>query len=408
MRTFIKDPERLRTQLAYAARHVPAYASFHAAVQRPGADVGALLATFPTTTKVDLVERGDALFALDMRSAAVICQTSGTTGGEVLVTPRSSEELRWNGANVAKAFARNLAPGRDRVALLNPSCMSPFAEACGLALMSLGVPFVRVFPIAKVMTYPRIRQILRDYRITVVMTTMTLANKLAFEWKKEWHGGGDGEGPLTKLLLTGELLISTSLANTGRLLRCAANAFVYGSSESATCAIGCASHRYHPCLDDFVFEVDTDDAASPTATGELLVTWLNTGIRPLVRYRTSDLATVVDRCECGQDGPAFEIHGRIASKPVSTRQRVALDEIVWSCSVPVYHYDLVLSERGTAALNVIATELQDAAARRVAREIRDRVIEQIGLEVDVVINPKEHEFLEFAPTTKTARVTEPR
>jgi phenylacetate-coenzyme A ligase PaaK-like adenylate-forming protein len=403
MKSLIKDPERLWAQLGYAARRVPAYASLRASVERRDGDAARALAGFPAMTKGDLVERGDALFALDMRSAAVICQTSGTTGGQVLVTPRSSEELRWNGANVAKSFARYLAPGRDRVALLNPGCMSPFAEACGLALMTLGVPFVRVFPIAKVMTYERIRQILRDYQINVVMTTMTLANKLAFEW----HGraGGDGEGLPLKLLLTGELLTDASLANTGRLLRGSANAFVYGSSESATCAIGCTAHRYHPCLDDFAFEIEPVEGAPSNTTGELLVTWLNTGIRPIVRYRTSDLVTVVERCECGQEGPAFDVHGRISRKPLDTLDRVALDDVVWSSSVPIYHYDLALDAAEAPRLSVVARGLQDAAAGRLGRELRDRIAARVGLTVDVVVNPKEHEFFEFAPTTKTARVT---
>jgi phenylacetate-coenzyme A ligase PaaK-like adenylate-forming protein len=396
---FASDLRRLQARLEYVRRRIPAYRD----VGKPGEELSPLdfLAQFPVYDKRGLLEQGERLFELELDSAVVLSETSGTTGMPALVTPRSAEELRWNSRNIARAFNSTLSPALDRAAILHPAIMSPFAEACGLALAQLGIPYLRIYPIPKVCSYERLIRVLRSYDITAIMTTATLAYKVLYE--RSLLDTARGAWKVDKYLLTGELLTEASLRNLSLISGGKASPFVYGSSEAATCFNGCEGGKYHPCLRDFVFElVPIDDRR---AYYELLITWLNTGVRPLVRYNTHDVVSYGVGCPCGDPGVWLDAHGRNTEDALGFEQRRKLDEIVFGVGTSVYHYDLSIGPSEAVLTLILDGEPPDGEAKRVARLLTETIQRELGFTVGVVVNPRGHEFYDFSPTTKTERVS---
>lgn len=355
----------------------------------------AVLDGFPLVRKADLLSLGRSAFQSGIGPDVVISETSGTTSGNPLVTPRSAEELRWNSRNLSKAFEVSLNSYVDRVGILHPAIMSPFAEACGLALTQIGVPFVRVYPIPKVCDYKRLVRILRDYEISAIMTTPALARKLLYERSR--LSKEDRKWSLRQFLLTGELVTEASLSNIARLFDGEGRAFVYGSSEAATVAIPQNHFRFRPCLGDFVFELHPTEGPEPIY--EIVLTWLNGGARPLIRYATGD-ATFFG----GEDhDPWLEILGRIEAPfgDVLTRQRV--DRAVYDAGPAVYHF---VAERRDQHLKVEVICSSDLTDRDTA-SAREALTRSIGGvwqgKLEVVVNPPEHSFRDFSPSPKMAQ-----
>lgn len=398
----VKDLAQLGEHLRYLARRVPAYGSVGRALDDSPLT---LLEVFPEVQKADLIEQRDAFYDLGMRGTALLSETSGTTGNGPLVTPRSMGELRWNSRNLSQAFEKHINRSLDRVAIMHPGLMSPFVEASTLALFQLGTPMLRIFPIEKICSYDRIVRVFRDYEISAIMTTPTLALKLLYERqrlpmeRRRWS--------VRKILLTGEVLTMPLLHNVARLLEGDGRAFVYGSSEAATCAIGCSSGRYHPLLDDFAFELRPTPGV-PAGAAELVVTWLNTGVRPLVRYRTGDLVAHGSDCPCGEQGIWLDVLGRsdASSGDFNTLRRRQLDELLFSQKAPVYHYQLILGKRNSRLVVVTEPHASEALSRELSTVLAQACRDILDLEAQVDVNPQGNEFYDFAPIPKCDRIIE--
>lgn len=102
--------------------------------------------------------------------------------------------------------------------------------------------------------------------------------------------------PVRVLMLTGELASPSLLANIGRVWGAQAYNALYGSQEASILgAAGGDGLLYTvPLINHYeVVDPDGDRAATPdgdgTLLGELVVTSLYQGCKPLVRYRTGDL-----------------------------------------------------------------------------------------------------------------------
>lgn len=362
-----------------------------------------VLAHTRNQTKSELIELGEGAYAMDADGIALFSETSGTTKSGPLLTPRGRDELRWNSFNQARAYLPHIRPGADRLAILHPTIMSPFAEATAMALQQLGVGYLRIFPIERLCDYERIARIFENYGITSVMTTPTLAYKLLYEF----HVRGYQSSHLDKLLLTGELITESCVRNFAKLAPSTksnfARPFVYGSSESATCMYGELDGTYRGFTDDFLFEVIPDPLLNSNSdplsvTGELVISWLQPGIMPLLRYRTGDVFTV--RKEGG--GWAFKPCGRsiaIGSRAVNP---YAVDAFVFSLPYAVFHFDIDV--RSGEAFMTLIVKGDEAAAAKDDKTISTRITEILGLPTSICVNPRVHSFYDFSPLPKTVRI----
>jgi phenylacetate-coenzyme A ligase PaaK-like adenylate-forming protein len=394
--------ELLKDRLRIAAQSLPVYRN----IEISGIDACSkpedLLSLFPVQEKEQLIELGDAYFEIEKHLIALFSETSGTTGGKPLLTPRSMYELTWNSRNISIAFERFLSRVSDRVAILNPGIMSPFSEACGLALQQLSVPYLRVFPIRNTCEYPRIFKILESYGITSIMTTPSLAYKLLFERDRL----NIENFPVKTFLLTGELISDGCLNNINRMLKGNGKAFpfVYGSSEAATCFWGTKEGSYEPIIKDFTFELVPKYRSSvwkDKSVYELLITWMNSGIRPLVRYNTRDLFIIDEEASSGREIKLKSI-GR-ESDGIGADILYKTDEIIYNSPVSVYYYEITLFENNSAEVTVIVNPSEKYTGD--LEFYLTKNLSSFFSEVSVVVNPDHHLFYNFEPFIKTKRIT---
>lgn len=371
--------------------------------------LASILAALPITDKPMLSVQGEAMYAQPASSIALFSETTGTTGGAPILTPRGREELRWNELNQAAAYRRHLRPGKDRIAILHPVILSPFAEVSAAALARLGVGYLRLFPIPQICDYERIARVLEGYGVTAVMTTPTLAYKVLFELSRL----GRLPPSIDKLLLTGEVISRDSLANLDRIIGKGpgvARMFVYGSSEAATLMYGVEDGTYRGFLDDFLFEVlpleqswsreITCGRFEEVVTGRLLVTWLREGVMPLVRYNTGDVFSVWCNDRAGEW--VFEPHGRDHPR-VAPELEARLEQACFGTATPVFHYDLRV-ETSRVVVNLFCGGGDNEKAL-LEKGVKDDVEHLFRQTVEVRLNPADHPFLGFSPRPKSQRIS---
>lgn len=322
-----------------------------------------------------------------LKKAVLFSETSGTTG-ESIPTPRGSIDLSWNAKNQEIAYKKFICSGDDRVAILHPSILSPFVEASSIALRSLNVGQVRVFPIPNICDYGRIFDVLFRYKITTIMSTPSLIYKLLYELKK-------GKGIpkyLCKLLITGEDLSLSNIENFKKILgkNSTVVPFVYGASETATLMTGRYDGKFDPLLDDFIFELH--DTNFQNGAKKLVVTWLREGLMPILRYDTEDYFLI--------DSGVFSFFGRSNVDEEERNFQNLIENTCYSFPFPVFHYECkVKPEKKFFELSLVTLESNETV------QSFSKVIESQFPKWSFVIknNDVNMDFFQFSPKPKMQR-----
>ena len=358
-----------------------------------------LLEKIPEISKKELQKFADKNFDSFLENGFVFSETSGTTGNP-LPTPRNSIDYKWNTLNQITAYKRHLQSGQDRIAVLHPSILSPFIEASISALQLLNIGYLRIYPIPNVCNYERIISVLERYKVTAIMSTPSLVYKLLYECKKIT---GNYPTYLKKILLTGEFISSHNLNNMRRMLGDHSKVvpFVYGSSEAASLMYGIEDGGYVGFESDFIFEVvPYSDATEITINEEqyaysgcLLVSWLRSGLLPIIRYNTNDFVKVRKT----NDQFVFYPQGRIIDYPISLKNRIELDKILYSDNDNViYNYTL---RANNSLSKVEITVITDNTEKKLSEFCKNK-ISVLFPKSKIDIRYNEGEFLNFSPKPK--------
>ncbi len=355
-----------------------------------------LLAAFPILNKDNLITLGENLYKSPGLPIVLFSETSGTTTGVPLPTPRSASELRLHSSNISTAFLEHLDPKIDRVAIIVFGIMTPFPEAATLALQSIGVPYLKIFPITDVCDYSKIFRVLTEYKITAILSTPTLANKLLFERTRQTP---QSPWSVNKLLLTGESLGTGSRRHLDASIGCqgAARCFIYGSSEVGTAMIGLPNGRYRALTKDFIFEVIPHkqllfESPEGIIKGSLVITSLHNAVRPLVRYNTGDCVAVFPT-----ENGHFELLplGRTIHQDISPEMSWNVDNAIYDFPHPVFHYDLRLNHDQQDATVHLVTSINPNTKLDLVNDLKSLELalsEIISKPVRVILNPENHLF----------------
>lgn len=358
------------------------------------------LRRIPECDKNDLVEYTVKNQDLLLENSILFSETSGTTNSP-LQTPRGRDDFNWNTLNQLIAYKRELQPGKDRVAILHPSILSPFIEASVNALQKLGVGYIRVFPIKGVSDYKRIHDVLCKYKITAVMSTPSLVYKLLYEFSLF-----DGVNSLSvnKYLLTGEYISQQNLYNLARISchKAIARSFVYGSSEAATLMYSNGDHAYKGIFEDFIYELeDIEDNeyshlnSDDTKFGRLVVTWLRKGLLPIVRYNTNDIFKV----DVSKDQPIFTALGRLSSFPLSLHEMNSIDAYIYSLPFNTYNFCVKVKNDNTVKIVIITDSNKSTINTNEICFYIEGILNN-KYSVSLTINPAECDFFDFSPKPK--------
>lgn len=311
---------RLREVLAYVRANSPFYRAKLAAIPDEvlaGLRVGDL-GSLPFTTKQDLQQAQFDVLSLPVSAAWTVYETTGTTG-KPTPCPRTNGDTIHNNSVLTAYYRDIFASHGDSqvVGISGPSELHATGDTFGDVCRNLGYAVAKMWPHSPVIGFDRALEVMRLLPITGLFCTPGMALRLA---QKAVEAGLDPrrDFSLDLLMLTGELLSPSLRDNIGVLWGAEAHNCLYASQEASVLAAATSdgSLRIAPLINHY--EVIDPATAQPVLPGpdgvrygELVVTHLYTGAKPLIRYRTGDLVRLTEAGPgAAVPAPSLEAVGR--------------------------------------------------------------------------------------------------
>jgi phenylacetate-CoA ligase len=352
------------------------------------------LPRLPFATKADLRDRYPfGLLAVERERLARVHASSGTSGKPTVVAYTAADLEMWT-----DVMARCMATAGVRAGML-------VHNANGYGLFTGGLGFhqgaerlgATVVPVSAGFT-ERQALLLRDLQAQVLVATPSYALTIAQALRESGHGPGDLALELG--LFGGEPWTEAMRAQLDEQLGIASVNF-YGLSEivGPGVSVECREVRdgLHINEDHFLAEVvDPDSGAplAPGAPGELVFTTLTKEALPMLRYRTGDIAALIDEpCACGRPLRRMTpVRGRRDDMLIVRGVNLypsAVEHVLVGLPGVGAHYQLVVRRPATMDELTVRCEPSEPVADtagltlRVAHALR----EATGLSVDVEVHP---------------------
>ncbi|EFW27534.1 hypothetical protein HMPREF9057_01077 [Actinomyces sp. oral taxon 171 str. F0337] len=279
----------LRQTIEYCRERSPFY-------QRHFADLGATapIDSLPFTSKEDLRQHLDDVASLSLEHTWVYYETTGTTGIST-PCPRTAEDSIRTGIalcegyrNLLNTYGENLS-----IAVMGPTELHSTGDTFGDVFRSLGHSSIKMWPHSPVVGFDRASHLLQRLPITGLTCTPGMTILLAR------HLLSSGIDPVSldiRVILTvGELASPQLLRQICEVWNADVYSCMYASQEASILAVCQKDGHLRTTPLNYYYEIinpDTGMVLSPSSEqreGELVVTHLYRGAKPLVRYRTGDL-----------------------------------------------------------------------------------------------------------------------
>lgn len=362
------------------------------------------LHTLPFTTKDDLRREMYDVLSGTPAEASIFYETTGTTGAST-PCPRGVRDILTSNASVEEAWRRLFrARFGDRmpvVGLMGPSELYAFGDVFTAVTASLGACHVKIWPESPRVGFRKALRLIEELGVEVIVCAPALCLSLA---KAALHYGYDlARLPVSMFLVLGEICTPQFAANVATVWP---NATVYptlyGSQEALCIATGATTGNLHLAQLNYLAElIDPDTGAylGRTGEGELVLTMLVDGIKPLIRYRTADLVRITPAPPgsalppSALPGPLVEVIGRAADRihlGETTLQPAELESAVLDGVRGCLGYQVVIDRRDDGADEVtvrmdLLPELSgDPAA--IGAGVTTRLREVAGVRADIAID----------------------
>jgi phenylacetate-CoA ligase len=391
--------ERLRETLARAYANVPLYRDRFAESGVTPEDLRSLedLQKFPFTYKRDLRETYPfGMFAVPVQETARIHASSGTKGKPTIVGYTRRDLDVW-----AEVVARCIAAagGEPGHILHNAYGYGLFTGGLGLhaGAEKMGVVVV---PASGGFTRRQIT-LIQDLRPQGLCCTPSYALNIS-ETMLEMGISPDSLS-LEYGIFGAEPWTENMRARIEDMLGLDA-VDIYGLSEVIGPGVGieCREEKngLHIWEDHFLFEVvnpETGEPLPPGEYGEVVFTSLTKQAFPVIRYRTGDLAAVIDEpCSCGRTHRRMtRIKGRVDDMMIVRGVNVFPQEIeaeLMAFEELAPHYQIVLVREG--ALDVMEVHVEwkptsaaDGDSDRFVERIAERVYHRVHVKPRLIVHP---------------------
>lgn len=311
--------ERLRVVLRHVTSRSPFYRRHLA-----GVDIESVtpetLPSLPFTTKNDLRREMYDVLSGSPAEAAIFYETTGTTGPPT-PCPRGVRDILTSNSAVEESWRRLLrdhfGDRRPVVGLMGPSELYAFGDVFTAVTASLGLCHVKIWPESPRVGFRKALRLIEELGVEVIVCAPALCLSLA---KAALHYGYDlARLPVSVFLVLGEICTPQFAANVTSLWpRATVYPTLYGSQEALCIATGASTGELHLSQLNYLVEVvdpDTGEYLGRTGEGELTLTMLVDGIKPLIRYRTGDLVRITPASPGSPlPGPVVNVVGRAADR----------------------------------------------------------------------------------------------
>lgn len=288
--------DQLRDVIKYVTTHSPFYREHLKGLTT--ADIAALttenLRNLPFTTKDDLRNQGAAMVSAPLHQSWIYYETTGTTG-KPTPCPRNETDSIHNNTPLIIHYRDIFSQHGDNhiVGVMGPTELHSTGDTFEDVFRSLGYAVVKMWPRSPVVGMKRVMSLINDLKITALVCTPAVAISVARFIK---DAGQDPSSSSIRLILTvGELTTPALLRNIGEVWGAQVYSCMYASQESSILAV-CAydNYLYTVPLNNYYEIIDpvtgiNFDVTGSQVTGELVITHLYRGQKPLIRYRTGDL-----------------------------------------------------------------------------------------------------------------------
>ncbi|MEU2704315.1 MULTISPECIES: phenylacetate--CoA ligase family protein [Micromonospora] len=359
----------------------------------------ATLDRLPFTTKAHLREEMLDVLSRPLAEAVFFYETTGTTG-PATPCPRDGREVVASNAHVteswASIFRHHFGDHAPRVGLMGPTEVHSFGDTLGDVARNTGAMNAKIWPYSPVIGFAKALQLMRDLELEVICCTPGVALMLAKA--AEHHGYRLREDFAVELLfVTGEMCTPALAHNLESVWGADVYNILYGSQEAFVIATACRNKRMHLSQTNYLIEVvdpETGSSHGPRGTGELTVTMLVDGVKPLIRYRTGDAVVVgASDCDCEMPGDLVQIVGRTLDRiDLGGQRRTAgqIESAVLTGVTGSAGYQVVIDhdpaggDRLTVRLELLKDLVDDPAA--VADGVRRRAAAALGVPVEVELS----------------------
>ena len=257
-----------------------------------------VLHKLPFTTKNDLREQMQQILSGSLNDGLYYYETTGTTG---VATPCPRDQKESYASNLQLQYAyedmlKEIFPVNHKpiLGILGPTEIHSFSDTLGSIALNIGICHAKIWPGSPVIGFDKCLSLIRDLKLEIIATSpgqvMTLAKeaiKRGLDPKKDFH--------IKVFMLSGELCTPELAENLESLWGAKIYNSLYGSQEAFVIASSTPSGSLRPHLPNYIFELvepNTGEYLGETGEGELVVTCLVDGLKPLIRYRTGDIVSI--------------------------------------------------------------------------------------------------------------------
>lgn len=388
--------ERLQSTLYRVATHVPFYRKKFKEMKIDPDGFRSLeeLSTLPFTTKDDLRNNYPyGLFAVPLRDIVRVHASSGTTGMATVVGYTRNDIKNWS-EMVARILTAS-GVGSDDVVQI--------AFGYGLFTGGFGLHYgaervgASVIPISSGNTRRQI-QIMQDFKTTALICTpsyaLLLADKMiemnininALSLRYGLFGGEPWSEEMRREINNKLNIVATDNYGLSEVM---------GPGVAGECS---ECNGLHINEDHFLVEVvnpDTLEPVQPGELGELVFTTLTKEAFPVIRYRTRDLAKLIQgQCPCGRTFQRMtRVIGRTDDMLIIKGVNVypmQIEAILFDIEGTEPHYQIIVEredrlDKVTVLVEVVESIFFDQMKkqRQLVDHIKKRLATELGIGVDV-------------------------
>lgn len=406
----------LRTVLGHVSTKSPFYRRRLAGVNL---DIDSLadLANIPYTTKDDLREAMHDMLSGTVGDAQFYFETTGTTGRPT-PCPRAAIDFDLNVLPLTHALDRivrkHFTDGeRPILAVVAPNDVHAACLSLSFAAKQLGIAKLDLFPITPTLGFARFFEVLVELKVNMILCSPGLMMALA-EMSSTYGVEVPDDLNLKVVLTTGEMCSDGMRELLAETWNAESYNFMYGSQEAGCPAVTRPDGTVAAIEPTYLLEVldlETEKTLGLEGYGELCLTMLVPGLKPLIRYRTGDL---VDIAPDSSGGRTVQVLGRVKDMTeIGGRKRSAaeIDNAILADPETIYGYDIeVHSDGGEDRLHVRIKPKEGADHDRLKEFVAGRLKSAFGVPVEVKVHP----LLDLKSATggwvswKTARIKDLR
>ena len=259
------------------------------------------------------------ILSMPIDAGTTYYETTGTTG-KPLFTPRTWLEAICSNAHFTCNITNLLSSNPDFekrpiVGILGPTELHSLGDAIGDVLRNSDISHVKFWPYSPKVGMQRAAELIPEIGINVLFGTPAVILPIVRTAKAMGENFYRDFSKTVELNMTlGEVTSPNMRKNISSLFanaRCQAGA--YGGTELKVVSSSCRHGHMHVADQNYIMEVIDPMSLRPVeegSVGELVLTDLTPGIRPLIRYRTGDLVSLDNTpCPCGNPNKRMTNHG---------------------------------------------------------------------------------------------------